>query len=156
VKIELGNRCTVVDQTGIYFKGTDSNGVDYVTAALVGTDLASIQMPQHAHAVGRVVGRGRESGEPVAVARLKHEVVVRDRRARERRDRRQRVGVEAHRPEPTMQAVRPIAQWIEQRFERRRDDGPRGATASALIRVNPVRAVSKCPDARGEFSCELA
>ena len=51
-KIELGNRCTVVDQTGIYFKGTDSNGVDYVTAALVDTDLASIQMPEHAHAVG--------------------------------------------------------------------------------------------------------
>ena len=42
----------VVDQTGIYFKGTDSNRVDYVTAALVGTDLASIQMPEHAHAVG--------------------------------------------------------------------------------------------------------
>ena len=51
-KIELGSRCTVVDQTGIYFKGTDSNGVDYVTAALVGTDLASIQIPEHAHAVG--------------------------------------------------------------------------------------------------------
>jgi hypothetical protein len=51
-KIELGGRCTVVDQTGIYFKGTDSNGVDYVTTALVGTDLASIQMPEHAHAVG--------------------------------------------------------------------------------------------------------
>lgn len=51
-KIELGSRCTVVDQTGIYFKGTDSNGVDYVTAALIGTDLASIQMPEHAHAVG--------------------------------------------------------------------------------------------------------
>ena len=51
-KIEHGTRCTVVDQTGIYFKGTDSNGVDYVTAALVGTDLASIQIPEHAHAVG--------------------------------------------------------------------------------------------------------
>ena len=51
-KIELGGRCTVVDQTGIYFKGTDSNGVDYVTTALVGTDLASIQLPEHAHAVG--------------------------------------------------------------------------------------------------------
>ena len=54
-KIELGNRCTVVDQTGIYFKGTDANGVDYVTAALVGTDLASIQMPEHPHAVGAAV-----------------------------------------------------------------------------------------------------
>jgi len=53
-KIELGSRCTVVDQTGIYFKGTDANGVDYVTAALVGTDLASIQMPEHVHAVGAV------------------------------------------------------------------------------------------------------
>ena len=51
-KIELGSRSTVVDQTGIYFKGTGSNGVEYVTAALVGTDLASIQMPEHAHAVG--------------------------------------------------------------------------------------------------------
>jgi hypothetical protein len=51
-KIELGRRCTVVDQMGIYFKGTDSNGVESVTAALVGTDLASIQMPEHAHAVG--------------------------------------------------------------------------------------------------------
>ena len=51
-KIDLGGRCTVVHQTGIYFKGTDSNGVDYVTTALVGTDLASIQMPEHAHAVG--------------------------------------------------------------------------------------------------------
>ena len=51
-KIELSRRCTVVDQTGIYFKGADSNGVDYVTAALFGTDLASIQMPEHAHAVG--------------------------------------------------------------------------------------------------------
>jgi len=55
-----------------------------------------------------------------------------------------------------MQAVRPIAQWIEQRFERRRDDGPRGATASALIRVKSRKAVSKSPDARGEFICELA
>ena len=51
-KIELGNRCTVVDQTGIYFKGTDSNGVDYLTASLVSADLASIQLPEHPHAVG--------------------------------------------------------------------------------------------------------
>src|SRR5688572_28658110 len=51
-KIELGGRCTIVDQTGIYFKCTDSNGVDYLTAPLVGTDLASIQWPEHAHAVG--------------------------------------------------------------------------------------------------------
>ena len=51
-EIDSAARCTVVDQTGIYFKGTDSNGVDYVTTALVGTDLASIPMPEHAHAVG--------------------------------------------------------------------------------------------------------
>jgi hypothetical protein len=51
-KIELGSRCTVVDQTGIYFKGTDSTGVDYVTAALAGADLASIKLPEYVHAVG--------------------------------------------------------------------------------------------------------
>jgi hypothetical protein len=51
-KIQLDSRCTVVDPSGIYFKGTDSNGVDYVTAALAGTDLSSIEMPEHAHAVG--------------------------------------------------------------------------------------------------------
>lgn len=48
-KIELAGRCTVVDPTGIYFKGTDSNGVDCVTASLTGTDLASIEVPSHAH-----------------------------------------------------------------------------------------------------------
>ena len=73
--------------------------VEAVEPADVGQD--------HDPGAARLVGRGREGGEPVAVPRLEHEVVVRDRRAREHRDRRQRVGVEAHRPEPTMRAVRP-------------------------------------------------
>lgn len=49
-RIELSDRCTVIDQSGIYFKGT-SNGVDYLTASLVGGDLASIQLPEQAHAL---------------------------------------------------------------------------------------------------------
>lgn len=47
-KIELSDRCTVIDQSGIYFKGTDSNGVDFLTAALVGADLTSIGLTEHA------------------------------------------------------------------------------------------------------------
>jgi len=48
-KIELSGRCTVVAPSGIYFKGTDSNGVDHLTAVLAGADLASIELPEHAH-----------------------------------------------------------------------------------------------------------
>ncbi len=50
-KIELSERSTVIDPSGIYFKGTDSNGVDYLTASLVGADLASIQLPEQTHAL---------------------------------------------------------------------------------------------------------
>jgi len=50
-KIELSDRCTVIDPSGIYFKGIDSNGVNSLTAALVGADLASIELPEHAHAL---------------------------------------------------------------------------------------------------------
>jgi len=39
-KIELNNRCTVVDPSGFYFKGTDSYGVDYVTTTLASADLS--------------------------------------------------------------------------------------------------------------------
>ena len=73
--------------------------VEAVEPADVGQD--------HDPGAARLVGRRREGGEPVAVVRLEHEVVVRDGRAREHRDRRQRITVEAHRPEPTMRAVRP-------------------------------------------------
>lgn len=53
-KIELGGRCTVVDPSGIYFRGTDSNGVDYSTAVLAGPDLASIELPEHARTLSPV------------------------------------------------------------------------------------------------------
>jgi hypothetical protein len=51
-KIELNNRCTVFDPSGIYFKGTNSYDVDYVTATLASADLSSIETPERAPAVG--------------------------------------------------------------------------------------------------------
>ena len=44
----------------------------------------------------RSSGKRRERREAVPVRRLEHELLVRDRRARDDGDRRQRVGVEAH------------------------------------------------------------
>ena len=43
-----------------------------------------------------LLGSGQEGGEAVPVARLQHEVVVRDRRAGDDRDRRRGIEVEAH------------------------------------------------------------
>jgi hypothetical protein len=48
-------------------------------------------------AVARLVRRREERGEACPVRRLEHEVVVRDGRARDRRDRRERIELEAHR-----------------------------------------------------------
>ena len=45
---------------------------------------------------GRLVGMSRERGEVVAVGCLEHEILVRDGRARDHRDRRRGVEVEAH------------------------------------------------------------
>ena len=50
----------------------------------------------HDAGLRRLLGRGQEGCEPVAVACLQHEVLVRDRRAGDDRDRRQRVELEAH------------------------------------------------------------
>ena len=62
--------------------------VEVVQAADVGKDDDA--------AAGRRVGAGRERREPRPVGGLEHEVVVRDRRARDRRDRRAGVGVVTH------------------------------------------------------------
>ncbi len=46
-RIEMRERCTVVDPSGIYFKGIDSNGVEYVTASLVASDITLTQPATH-------------------------------------------------------------------------------------------------------------
>ena len=56
---------------------------------------AHVRKDHHA-GLRRLLGRGQEGGEAVAVARLEHEVVVRDRRAGDDRDRRQGIELEAH------------------------------------------------------------
>jgi hypothetical protein len=50
-KIELHERCAVVDESGVYFKGVDAKGNEYLTASLAGSDLASIQLPKEARAL---------------------------------------------------------------------------------------------------------
>lgn len=45
-KIELRDRCTVVDESGIYFKGTDSQGIDYLTAPLIAADFKTNQLAE--------------------------------------------------------------------------------------------------------------
>jgi len=56
---------------------------------------AHVRKDHHA-GLRRLLGRRHEGCEPVAVARLQHEVLVRDRRAGDDRDRRQGVELEAH------------------------------------------------------------
>jgi hypothetical protein len=45
-KIELRDRCTVFDESGIYFKGTDANGIDYLTAPLIAADFKADELAE--------------------------------------------------------------------------------------------------------------
>src|SRR5262249_46965099 len=63
-------------------------------------EAADVRQDDDADSV-RLVGRRLEGGEPIALCRLEDEVVVRDRRAGDPRDGRDRVELEAHASAPS-------------------------------------------------------